>query len=319
MAPAARLAALACVLCQVRLAVSMRAHKGRNPPNPNVGPTKIPPPQPMRIPKIIHWCFDAGGKPMPEEISDNLETWMVHHPEWQVMQWDEASNRGLIMQHYPWFLETYDSLQTRMMRMDASRYAYLHHYGGLYTDADTNASRPIDPYLGGDDIVFLQFGCRISTYFMAAVPGHPFFLSALQHLRDVHKQQKRLSRVDSAATLCKTGWGMVTQLWTKTFNGTTHERRCATTFHRTLASVPGTTYSMLSLGTYKKTLGITHQRLAIWKKGLAPAKPLSLLQLGTGGMWWEDDPHQNCEDEFPGWRSSFMQSYASTVSTRTSG
>ena len=36
-------------------------------------------------------------------------------------------------EHYPWFLDTYDSLPKPVMKADASRYLYMHHMGGEHS------------------------------------------------------------------------------------------------------------------------------------------------------------------------------------------
>ena len=44
--------------------------------------------------------------------------------------WTDDDNRQLVKEHYPWFLDTYDSLPKPVMKADASRYLYMHHIGG---------------------------------------------------------------------------------------------------------------------------------------------------------------------------------------------
>ena len=44
--------------------------------------------------------------------------------------WTDEDNRRLVTEHYPWFLDTYDSLPKPVMKADASRYLYMHHMGG---------------------------------------------------------------------------------------------------------------------------------------------------------------------------------------------
>ena len=46
--------------------------------------------------------------------------------------WTDDENRRLVTEHYPWFLDTYDSLPKPVMKADASRYLYMHHIGGTW-------------------------------------------------------------------------------------------------------------------------------------------------------------------------------------------
>ena len=51
-------------------------------------------------------------------------------PEYLCRLWTDEDNRRLVTEHYPWFLDTYDSLPKPVMKADASRYLYMHHIGG---------------------------------------------------------------------------------------------------------------------------------------------------------------------------------------------
>lgn len=35
-----------------------------------------------------------------------------------------------MLDHYPWFLDTYDNLPKPIMKADSVRYLYMHHIGG---------------------------------------------------------------------------------------------------------------------------------------------------------------------------------------------
>lgn len=57
-------------------------------------------------------------------------------PEFTHILWDDKMARDLILEKYPWFLETYDSYSSNIQRADAARYFILYTYGGLYADLD---------------------------------------------------------------------------------------------------------------------------------------------------------------------------------------
>ncbi len=44
--------------------------------------------------------------------------------------WTDEDNRKLVLDHYPWFLDTYDALPKPVMKADSVRYLYMHHLGG---------------------------------------------------------------------------------------------------------------------------------------------------------------------------------------------
>ena len=44
----------------------------------------------MRIPRILHQIW-VGPDPFPEEFADYRETWIRHHPAWEVRFWTEEN------------------------------------------------------------------------------------------------------------------------------------------------------------------------------------------------------------------------------------
>ncbi len=44
--------------------------------------------------------------------------------------WSDEDNLQLVEEHFPWFLETYNSFTAPVMRADSCRILYMYHYGG---------------------------------------------------------------------------------------------------------------------------------------------------------------------------------------------
>jgi hypothetical protein len=57
--------------------------------------------------------------------------------------WTDEDNRKLVLDHYPWFLDTYDALPKPIMKADSVRYLYMHHLGGAARSTTVPYS-PID-------------------------------------------------------------------------------------------------------------------------------------------------------------------------------
>lgn len=95
--------------------------------------------------------------------------------------------------HYPWFLQTYDELSKQIHRIDAVRYMYLHHYGGVYVDLDFESIKPMDDYLNGKQLVLGVMGPdknrphSIPNAFMASRPRHPFWIKVLNYIHVFRK------------------------------------------------------------------------------------------------------------------------------------
>jgi hypothetical protein len=122
------------------------------------------------------------------------ETWRRDYPEWTYVLWTDVDNRRLVEQHYPSLLPTYLALPKEIYRADMVRPLYLHAFGGIYVDLDTDSIRPLQPHFSAlasysnPSITNFAFVARmgpdptfphsIPNAFMAvSSPGHPFYLS----------------------------------------------------------------------------------------------------------------------------------------------
>lgn len=99
-----------------------------------------------RIPHIIHQSYISLEK-LPPAWADTPARWKKMHPQYEYKFWSDEDNRNLIKDHYPWFLETYDSYPNPIQRADAARYFAVLHYGGIYADLDILPLRDATPLL----------------------------------------------------------------------------------------------------------------------------------------------------------------------------
>ena len=79
---------------------------------------------------------------LPEDWAHVPRAWKQLHADYQYMLWTDEQLRQLIADDYPWLLETYDAYPHDTQRWDASRFAILHKYGGVYADLDIQARAP---------------------------------------------------------------------------------------------------------------------------------------------------------------------------------
>lgn len=111
------------------------------------------------IPKIIHqsWTNFVGEHDyMPPMFKHFSKLMQEYHPTWEYKLWNADEERELIEKDYPWFLPVYDGYGTshkpqiesgKMKKADAARIFYLHKYGGIYYDIDTECLKPHDDLL----------------------------------------------------------------------------------------------------------------------------------------------------------------------------
>ena len=88
----------------------------------------------------------------PKEISNPIlkawqASWKLHNPTYTYELWDDNDNRQFVVEHFPDFLQVYDSYDKMIKRADAIRYLYLYKFGGVYADLDFECIRSFEPIL----------------------------------------------------------------------------------------------------------------------------------------------------------------------------
>ncbi|KAL8993113.1 MAG: hypothetical protein Q9169_006593 [Polycauliona sp. 2 TL-2023] len=100
------------------------------------------------IPKTIWQIFFS--RPIPQEYQNWIQTWEKKNPLHQHIVLDDQAGQEFVRQHYshdPYVMETYLSLTGTILRSDYLRYLVIAAEGGVYTDSDTDAIRPIDAWI----------------------------------------------------------------------------------------------------------------------------------------------------------------------------
>ena len=186
------------------------------------------------VPRVIAQTGPPDEGTWASAFRASYGSWERLHPGWGVTFWNDslpeaAPNPNLepyVAAHFPWFLPTWRRLCYPIMRLDAARYMWLYVHGGVYADLDIKATRSMDSYLGGLDVILpavslphsKRLGCwkrgatnappgkacgtHIGNWWMASKPKHPLWLDMLRcaswraaHLR-VHPNRQRRSLLD---------------------------------------------------------------------------------------------------------------------------
>lgn len=111
-------------------------------------------------------------------------SWRTCFPNWTYILWTDEENRSLVARYYPWFLKKYDSLAKNIMRVDVVRYLYMHQFGGIYADLDTECLRPFQRLLNASIVLGAMDGTwqmklregYVQNSVMYSQPGHPFWI-----------------------------------------------------------------------------------------------------------------------------------------------
>ncbi len=122
----------------------------------------------MGIPKILFQTWKSKTD-IPANFAYWATTFRDLNPGYDYQLWDDADNRAFIAARYPWFLPAYDAYPAEIYRVDAVRYFFLYHHGGIYADLDTECLRPLDRMLDIADVVLGRMGTNPN--FMHSLPN----------------------------------------------------------------------------------------------------------------------------------------------------
>jgi mannosyltransferase OCH1-like enzyme len=129
------------------------------------------------IPRIFHQLW-LGPKPFPEEYARYQQTWIDHHPDWELRFWTEEDLPGDLRRP-----EVYEKLRPPWVRTDILRLEVVWRFGGVHVDTDFECLRPIDPLLEGVELFtgWMEHD-RTNHAILGAVPEHPVIDRALREI-----------------------------------------------------------------------------------------------------------------------------------------
>jgi len=141
--------------------------------------------------RIIHQSWK--NTIIPKAFKRYYPSWKRCFPQWEHKFWTDEDNRNLVKQHYPWFLKIYDSFPKEIYRADVSRYFYLYHHGGIYTDMDNECLAPFEHLLINHTFVFGTISAvnrktplpenYVQNSFMYSKPRQQFWLDVIKAIK----------------------------------------------------------------------------------------------------------------------------------------
>jgi inositol phosphorylceramide mannosyltransferase catalytic subunit len=132
----------------------------------------------MQIPRVFHQVW-VGPDPLPAEFVQYRQTWLDHHPGWELRFWTEDNlPEGLRR------TEVYQRIRSPAERSDILRLELVYRYGGVYVDTDFECLRSLEPLIEDVDffIADIERG-RINNAIVGAIAGHPILDRALDEIR----------------------------------------------------------------------------------------------------------------------------------------
>jgi hypothetical protein len=103
------------------------------------------PPAP-RVPFILHRTakdFISLKYPLDEFHQECKE----YYKEWDIKEWTDDDIDVFVRTNYPLHYRRFREMEPIIRRVDAVRYLWMYHYGGVYLDMDVECIRPLDDFV----------------------------------------------------------------------------------------------------------------------------------------------------------------------------
>ena len=113
-------------------------------------PEAPPPP----FPEIVFQTWKS--RCLPPHFRAWRASWRRHHPRHRHILWTDEQNRRFVRTHYPHILDTYDSYEVNIERVDAVRFMFLHKHGGLRTSLFPSPPTYVNPLVVPESSLDLQ-------------------------------------------------------------------------------------------------------------------------------------------------------------------
>jgi len=119
------------------------------------------------IPKIIHYIW-MGDQSKLEKYSQNIETWKIKNPDYNLILWDETQ-----------FLK-YDNAKFYIDRgyfsqaSDLMRFSILKDHGGWYLDTDVICHKSLNDFLNKEFVIGYSAFNFINFTIIGAVPNNEY-------------------------------------------------------------------------------------------------------------------------------------------------
>lgn len=134
--------------------------------------------------KKIHYCWFGGKK--PELVKNNIETWAVLNPDYEIKEWNETNSN----------LENNKFAQNALKNKkwafvsDIARLHALLAEGGFYFDTDVELCRPLRELNIPKDKLTMgyMYDCALGTAVMYAPPNH-YILKNILNLYEYVKEE----------------------------------------------------------------------------------------------------------------------------------
>jgi hypothetical protein len=143
------------------------------------------------IPRTLHYVW-LSNDPLPEFLKKCRKSWEKWLPDYEWVLWDRKKIEGIENNWLKQALETHNyAFATDFIRVYA-----LYNFGGIYLDADVEATGSFDPFLKHKFFIGFEFNDDLDPAVFGSVSDHPLLKELLDyyHQRDFIKENKQYDR-----------------------------------------------------------------------------------------------------------------------------
>lgn len=140
-----------------------------------------------KVPKLLHQSWKNST--LPAKFQEWSETCRKINPTWEYVLWTDEDNARLVERHAPWFLNTFQNLKSEIYRADSVRNLYMHVFGGVYADLDTECLLPYESLFANYSIPttpHIELTHSHSVDVAAKKPERKAFLGKMHNPTDPH-------------------------------------------------------------------------------------------------------------------------------------
>lgn len=143
---------------------------------------------------------------IPQDFLSKIENCRKINSDLEVKIWNGYDCRQLLVEDFPDYLNTYDSLPKPIMKCDMIRFFILYKYGGFYMDMDRTCLKPLSQLLSNNpDVILGAFRYLFFNFynndFLYSKPGSDFMKRCMENIKISHAPTNSLRVLLTAGPL----------------------------------------------------------------------------------------------------------------------
>ena len=137
----------------------------------------------MNIEKVYHQIWFQGESKIPQKYEKYYKSCLKVNNDFQRIIWDSNKIDNLLKNHYPEYINFYESLPLMVQKIDYAKYIILYHYGGIYIDMDVKCLKNIKKLLN----MFSD-----ADFIVSLLPMNKVEISSINMMNKFSKKNKKL-------------------------------------------------------------------------------------------------------------------------------